>query len=207
LGMVKNSIANSEGNAMSWDVSPFIKNLAVLQHSYVPEQLLYRDEQLNDLISSFKYVVNGSPPSHLHLDGSKGTGKTLTLNHVLKLLRAKLKNKKRSPLVTYTMSQKYSYSTLLAIISSLGLDVRKIREISMGLMWRNFEAATKGKLLVVCLDEIDKLADDPHQDLMYFLTRRPKTCVVTVSNIPGAIEKIAQNPKLDFRYHTISFPK
>jgi len=82
---------------MSSDENPFnkflkrrrsriFKNREALLHTYTPERLPHRDDQINELASILSVALDGSPPKNIMVYGITGSGKTVTVRYVLKKL-------------------------------------------------------------------------------------------------------------------------
>ncbi|MFB6180421.1 MAG: Cdc6/Cdc18 family protein [Candidatus Nanohalobium sp.] len=70
------------------DKDSVFKNKDALTTNYKPDNILHRDEQINDLASILAPSLKGNDPSNVFLYGSVGTGKTLVVKHVTDQLRS-----------------------------------------------------------------------------------------------------------------------
>ena len=66
----------------SFDDNIIFKNKSVLQIGYQPEEIIYRDKQINQIASILAPVLRGEKPSNLFLYGKTGTGKTLSIQFI-----------------------------------------------------------------------------------------------------------------------------
>ena len=66
-----------------------------LQATYIPEELLHRDEQIKDLADTLSKALNGGVPSNILISGNTGTGKTVTAKYVNNVLEQKIQKKTR----------------------------------------------------------------------------------------------------------------
>jgi cell division control protein 6 len=66
--------------------STIFRDEAVLRDGYRPDQLIERDEELQQYQSALKPVINGAPPKNLFLYGQTGVGKTLSSRMVMERL-------------------------------------------------------------------------------------------------------------------------
>jgi len=64
----------------------FLKREA-LSFDYVPNKLLFRENQINLIAESLSPILRGAKPSNLILYGQTGTGKTATAKNVINALR------------------------------------------------------------------------------------------------------------------------
>jgi cell division control protein 6 len=65
-------------------------NKEVLRHSYTPEELPHRQRQIEDLAAVLVSVFKGETPSNIFVYGKTGTGKTAVVKHVGKALVRKI---------------------------------------------------------------------------------------------------------------------
>ncbi|MBI2151856.1 cell division control protein Cdc6, partial [Candidatus Woesearchaeota archaeon] len=64
------------------------KDKSVLLSTYVPEEILYRDEFLKEVANVLAPALRMEKPSNLFIYGKTGTGKTLSVCHVLHTLES-----------------------------------------------------------------------------------------------------------------------
>ncbi len=62
----------------------------LLQTGFIPERILFRDEQINKLVTTFSPILRGYQPKNVVLLGQSNTGKTIVANKILKDLREKI---------------------------------------------------------------------------------------------------------------------
>ena len=75
----------------SFDDDIIFKNKSALQISYQPEEIIHRDDQINQIASILATVLRGEKPSNLFLYGKTGTGKTLSIQFISDKLLKRLK--------------------------------------------------------------------------------------------------------------------
>ncbi len=149
------------------------KNRDVLRHSYTPEKLPHREEQINQLALLLSPLLKGGTPSNIFIYGKTGTGKTATVNFVGRQLEEASKKAKQNVAVHYINCEivDTAYRVLASIARRFGSnvpmtgwptdqvydEVRKVLELR------------KVRVLIV-LDEIDKLVKKA-EEALYGLTR------------------------------------
>jgi len=62
----------------------------LLQTGYMPDRILFRDEQLNKLVTTISPILRGYQPKDMVLLGKSETGKTIVVNKILNDLREKI---------------------------------------------------------------------------------------------------------------------
>ena len=75
------------------DKESVFKNKDALTTNYKPDNILHREQQINDLGSILAPSLKGNDPSNVFLYGSVGTGKTLIVKHVKEELKTVAKDK------------------------------------------------------------------------------------------------------------------
>ncbi len=68
---------------LSWDESLF-KNIEVFDPEYVPDEILFRDSQISQLVACLKPAVRGAAPINALCVGPPSTGKTSTVKYVIR---------------------------------------------------------------------------------------------------------------------------
>ncbi|MFX0106929.1 MAG: ORC1-type DNA replication protein [Candidatus Hodarchaeota archaeon] len=155
-----------------------------LRPTYVPDELPYRDEQMNRIGAILGPTLRGAPPSNILCYGKTGTGKTVVARYVLQLLIEKAKQSGVvAPLTAFVNCRIVgtNYRVLRQLCEDIdarmpdgsevpftGLPTDEIRSIFM----RKLDSGPN--IMVVVLDEVDSLVKrDVSQgnDILYGLTR------------------------------------
>ncbi|MFW6008741.1 MAG: Cdc6/Cdc18 family protein [archaeon] len=63
---------------------PVFKNKKYLQSNYIPDEVIHRKEEIKHMARILAPSLRGERPSNLFIYGKTGTGKTLTIQHVIK---------------------------------------------------------------------------------------------------------------------------
>jgi len=150
----------------------------VLQSNYNPPQIPHRDKQIEEVASILAPCLRGERPSNLFIYGKTGTGKTLSVQYVVKTLLARAKkNKKRNLNIQYLNCKlrKVSdteYRILAELIKKLGENV-PATGLPTDQVYNRFIdlLEQKNQLLILILDEVDQAVKKISDNFLYNLTR------------------------------------
>lgn len=209
------------------------KGREYLRHSYTPDKLPHRDEQIKQLARIFAAPLRGETPSNVLIYGKPGTGKTATVSHVTEELE---KVSDRAPLkvkviylnceivnTQYRILAKLSDVFLEGLENNRGKDFLKEMNLPLRVprtgwptdeVYRSFtKSLDEGKqLAVIILDEIDKLVSKNGNEVLYSLTRmnselkNAKVCVVGISNDLHFLEFLDPRVRSSLGEEEIVFP-
>ena len=97
-----------------------------LQSAYIPETILYREEQIKQIANIIATVLRGDKPSNIFIYGKTGTGKTLTVKYTTQKLIDIAKNKNIPFKVIYVNCKlKRSADTEYRLIAHLSAELGK----------------------------------------------------------------------------------
>jgi len=169
-------------------------NKSVLLSSYIPENILYREEQLQEVANVLAPALRVERPSNLFIYGKTGTGKTLSVRHILNSMVeiAKNNNLPLKPIYINCKLKRVAdteYRLISQLIKEFGKEVP-----STGLptdevynVFYKILDSEKGVILLV-LDEIDQLTKKIGDEILYNLTRinaelkNSQICLIGISN-------------------------
>ena len=157
----------------------------MLSSSYVPLEIVKRDEQMGEIVPTLNVVTDYQVPRHLFLFGSNGTGKTVTIKYILRRLRDYAKFRS----VYIYGSQKVTvYSVLKEIASELGC-ITSERLASKGDVINAIHDVMRAVKVptIIVLDECDYYEGVEYAEILHALigdhgTDAPRVCVISIAN-------------------------
>jgi len=149
-------------------------NRDVLRNDYIPQHILFRDEQITQLGRILAPILKGSKPSNVFLYGKTGTGKTVVARYVVRKLEEKSSQLKMGTTFLYVNTRLAStqYRTLVELGSQLGISLPFTGLSLSEAMSRIFEKMKRdGASAVIILDEIDYMVKQYDDNILYEFTR------------------------------------
>lgn len=193
---------------------PIFKNKEVLRHSYTPDSLVHRDDQINSLASILVSALRGDTPSNILIYGKTGTGKTAVTRHVGIELERKGESLGTSCKVVYLNCEVIDtqYRLLANLSRQFGEDVPMTGWPTDQVFAKFKEAIDSEKqVIIIILDEIDKLIKKG-DDVLYNLSRintdlgQAKVSMIGVSNDLKFTEFLDPRVKSSLGEEEIIFP-
>ena len=165
------------------------KDKTPLDHRFLPEKLVHRDEQIRQIAKYWIDVLNNVTPANVTLYGKTGTGKTAASKFAREQLLEIAQKKNVFVKVEYIRCTDYTteYQVIAQLCNKLGRSVPN-RGWTKGEVVNTFRDIFKtnafGKKLhlIVILDEIDILLDKDGDGILYTLTRTDNVSVLSISN-------------------------
>ncbi|MGC9148573.1 MAG: Cdc6/Cdc18 family protein [Sulfolobales archaeon] len=190
-------------------------NREVLRPDYVPENLPHREEQIKNFASIVSVALQGERPSNVFIYGLTGTGKTAVVKYVLRRLNEKSHEYNRPVGWIYVNSriENTSYRVLSAIGESLGLKL-PFTGLSTAEVYRRVREAldSSQRIYVIVLDEIDFLARNESDEILYKLSRinedlsRSRVSIVGITNNIRFVENLDARVRSSLGEEEIVFP-
>ena len=203
----------------SFDKNVIFKNKSILQVGYRPKEIIYRDEQINQIASILAPLLRGEKPSNLFLYGKTGTGKTLSIQFVRDKLLGRIKEDFGFKLRIEYLNCKLKkvsdteYRILAELIRKFGGTVPVTGLPTEAIYNKFIEIIDNEKQLVVLiLDEIDYTVKKISDDFLYNLTRlnselsKTQICVIGISNDLTFLDNIDPRVKSSLSEEEIVFP-
>jgi len=162
-----------------------------LRHSYTPEELPHREDEIKMLASILSPALKKELPSNILVYGKSGTGKTIVCKHVASELE-KVSAENSSSIKTVYLNCEITnteYRALQKIAESFGMSIPFTGWPTDKVYASLVSVADAEKLcVIVVLDEIDRLVRKEGDKLIYTLTRinselkNAKMSIVGISN-------------------------
>ena len=165
------------------------KNKATLDHRFLPDKLVHRDQQIRQIAKYWVDVLDGVTPTNLTLYGKTGTGKTAASKFAREQLMEVANEESIFVKIEYIGCTDFTteYQVIAELCNRLGKNVPKRGWTKAEVInsFRDiFKYLSNGKKLqlIVILDEIDILLSKDGDGLLYTLTRTDNVAILSISN-------------------------
>lgn len=191
---------------------------AALSSTFIPDNILYREEQLREVANILAPALREEKPSNLFIYGKTGTGKTLSVKHILKSMGdVAEKNNIAIKKIYINCKLKRVADTEYRLIAQLikefgqeipptGLPTDEVYNIFYKLLDQ------EKQIVLLVLDEIDQLTRKIGDEMLYNLTRinsdlkQSQICLVGVSNNLVFAENLDPRVKSSLSEEELVFP-
>lgn len=190
----------------------------ILRPSYIPDILPHRGEQMNQLASILVSALEGQRPSNVLLFGKTGTGKTACTKYIGKEIERAVSNLNK---VTFIYMNCEVVDTPYGVLQNIGnkfIDNFDERIPFTGWSTERVYNILREKMdeekrvIVIALDEIDKLVSKSGDDILYHLCRinddlkNAKVSVIGISNDLRFMEFLDPRVKSSLAEEKMVFP-
>jgi len=166
----------------------------VLRPSYIPDVLPHREEQINQLASVLVSALEGQRPSNILLFGKTGTGKTATIKYIGKEIERASTDLRN---VNFLYMNCEVVDTQYGVLQNIGnMFIEDFDQRIPFTGWSTERVYNilrekideERRVIVIALDEIDKLVSKSGDDVLYHLCRinddlkNAKVSVIGISN-------------------------
>ena len=192
-------------------------NKEALTNSYIPDELIHREDKIQTIASIIGPVLRGEQPSNLFVYGKPGTGKTVSIKYILENLINVAKDEDINAL-TYYINAKMKrmtdteYRLIVYLAKKLGKDLPKTGLSTSEVYEKFFEAVEeKESKVILVIDEIDSLIEKSGDELLYILVRKnedlvkSKLSLIGISNKPNFLDNLDSRVKSSLSQEEILF--
>ena len=172
----------------------FQRNREILRPSYIPDELPHRREQINQLASILVTALRGDRPSNVLIFGKTGTGKTASVKYLGKEIRKADSEFNR---VSYLYMNCEVVDTQYGVLQNIGnMFIEDFNDRIPFTGWSTERVYNilrekideTNRVVILVLDEIDKLVYKSGDDVLYHLSRinddlqNAKVSLIGISN-------------------------
>jgi len=166
------------GDFYNTDMPSIFKNEFALGFEFLPKELLFRDNEMQEITSVIKPLLQDRPGVNLFIYGKPGLGKTAVVRFLLKKLEEA--DLELEPFVLYVNCWKNNTSYKLALEIAHALSFYSVQNKSGSEVLQAVVELLNKKPVVIVLDEVDKLED--FEALYYLLEDVFKKSVIAIAN-------------------------
>jgi archaeal cell division control protein 6 len=189
-----------------------------LSSTYVPKEVLYREDQIQEVANILAPALRVERPSNLIVYGKTGTGKTLSIKYVLHSM-SKIAKDNDIPLKKIYLNCKLKriadteYRLIAQLIKEFGRTVPATGLPTDEIYNIFYSLVDKEKLMILLvLDEIDQLTKKIGDEILYNLTRinselkNAQICLIGISNNLIFSENLDPRVKSSLSEEELIFP-
>ena len=200
------------------DKEPLFTNKKYLQSNYTPQEIMHRDDQIEQIAGILAPALRMEKPSNLFIYGKTGSGKTVVSKYVSEQLM-KISKEKNVPLRIVYLNCKMKrvsdteYRIIAQLTNSLGGKV-PATGLPTDEVYKLFveEIERQKQLIIIILDEIDQLVAKAGDGILYNLTRlnselkQTQISLIGISNDLVFIDNIDPRVKSSLSEEELVFP-
>ncbi len=169
-------------------------NKKVFNMGYTPDNIEFRDEQINAIANVLAPCLKLDKPSNLFIYGKTGTGKTLTVKYTTKQIMD-VAVQKNIPIQIFYLNCKLKrvadteYRLIAQLVREFGKEIPPTGLPTDEVYKIFYEVLdSKEQLIILILDEIDQLVKKAGDEILYNLTRinsdlkKAQVSIIGISN-------------------------
>jgi cell division control protein 6 len=162
--------------------SASIKDFSVFDYNYIPDKPVQREE-IKEVVKHMVRFETTGIPTHMSIVGSRGSGKTLMLKYLQKII-----SQETGLDVLYVNCR--HHNTSFKIFAHL-LDQERIAGSSLSELYQRFKLRYQNKAVLI-MDEVDLMSPkDKNREILYFLSRSEQPyMVIMLSNTPRVVNQL-----------------
>ncbi|MFA5406175.1 MAG: AAA family ATPase [Candidatus Nanoarchaeia archaeon] len=159
------------------DNETLFKDETILDYKFQPEEMPERDNEIKEIASFIKPLLQNRLGSNVFIHGMPGLGKTASIKYIFNELK---ETSDIVPVFINCWESQTTHTIALEIARRLGM-LYPPKGVPTEEILNNAMRKLREKGAVVCLDEVDKIKD---LDIIYSLLNLERVCILMVTNNP-----------------------
>jgi archaeal cell division control protein 6 len=171
-----------------------------LSQCHLPEQLLGREEQIQQLTQCLSSMQQCQSPIHVWVYGRPGAGKTATVQHVLRQLN-------QSGRMASVLVNCWERATFFEIADEIVTQLRILRaeEHRTSVKLEKLKKFIANQPLVVVLDEVDRIKPAERSAVLYNLASLGRLATVCISKTQDTLFELEERARSRLNFYSVHF--